>query len=246
MYFFLFDSFLQESKYRSELAKIEGRIASLGLTGRTEKITILKNIREAAERAIERGATTVVAVGNDQTITKILPAVASAKVTLGHIPIGTPHVVGDILGLPAGAAATDDLSRRIIAKIDLGRAGGHFFLLSATLPASVAISCDSAYTVTAIEPEAVIEAVNLGSDAYLGRPDDGRLEVVIHGSGKKRGLFGGRQSAASVFPVKHMKLAYAGPEAIITLDGTTVLKTPLTIEAVPQKLSVIVGSKRKF
>lgn len=247
MYFFIFDSFLQDSKYQGEVAHIEARIASLGLQGRTEKITILKNAKEAAERAVERGATTVVAVGNDQTVTKILPALASHHVTLGYIPLGQPTVIAQILGVRSGAAACEDISRRIIEKIDLGRAGGQYFLSAAEVPPATPMECDGKYTVTSTDAEARTMIVNLGSDEYLGCPDDGMLEVVLSGGTNRRSrFFGSHRNRPSVFPVKQVKIPYLGPSATIRLDGTSILKTPLTIEAVPQKLTVIVGAKRKF
>ena len=48
MYAYIFDSFLQERKYQHELGQIENRLATLGIQGKIEKMTILKNIQEAA------------------------------------------------------------------------------------------------------------------------------------------------------------------------------------------------------
>ncbi len=47
MYFYVFDSYVQDKKYQSDVARIEARLGALGISGRTEKLTILKNINDA-------------------------------------------------------------------------------------------------------------------------------------------------------------------------------------------------------
>ncbi|MBI3572719.1 MAG: hypothetical protein HY092_00790, partial [Candidatus Kerfeldbacteria bacterium] len=205
MYFYLFDSFLQESKYRHDLQKIENRLTTLGIQGRQEKMTILKNPLEATAQAIKRGATTIVAIGNDKTMTRILPVVLEHRVTLGCIPLGQPQTIAEFLGIPIGPDACDILSRRVIQNLDVGEADGHFFMLEATVPAAARVTCDSQYTVESTDPQARISISNLRPMTSRVHPNDGRLELVV--SAPTRSMFSRhRPSPMSVFPIRKAKI----------------------------------------
>lgn len=247
-YAYVVDVGLNDARYQAELTRIENRLANLGLSGRWEKMTILKNIQDATLSAIKRGATTVVVVGNDLTITKILPIVIEHKVTLGLIPLGPDQQIAEALGIPVGLAACDVLSRRIIARVDLGKANGYYFLLQLSAGAPASITCDNCYTVSSLDPHGQLEITNLRSDLGVGRPNDGRMELVVR-STPNRGFFGRSRptySDASVFPIKQAKIQSVGTPANLVLDGQTIVKAPITVQVAPGKLTVIVGPGRHF
>lgn len=245
MYFYIFDGFLQEPKYRTEITRIENRLATLGIQGRNEKITILKNIREATLEAMKRGAATVVAVGNDQTIGKILGEVIDQKAVLGLIPVGEPQMIATYFGISRGVAACDILSRRVIRKIDVGRANTHYFLLNAAIPFRTPVECDGKYTVEPNDDASAMSVVNLGTDGHPGNPEDGRLELTVTPP-TAHSLWRRSETAPSVFPIKQAKIAYRDQNDTVVLDGQTVVKCPVTIEVAPKRLSVIVGRERTF
>ena len=62
MYFYFYDTFVSDKKNEQLLGKIENRLIELGINGRTEKLTVLKNMKELIEDAIKKGAHTIVAV----------------------------------------------------------------------------------------------------------------------------------------------------------------------------------------
>lgn len=244
-YAYVVDAALNDARYQTELTRIENRLANLGLSGRWERMTILKNIQEAVSSAIKRGATTVVVIGNDQTITKVLPDVIGQKVTLAMIPLGPDQLIAEALGLPTGVAACDALSRRIIEHIDIGKANSNYFLLQLAADAATAITCDDAYTISSLDPDGRLEIANLRSDLGVGRPNDGRLELVVHPT-TNHGFFNRRMGGqASVFPITQAKIPSNAAGHLI-LDGQVVVKPPLTISVLPKKLAVIVGPNRKF
>ena len=141
MYAYIFDNFLQERKYQHDIGQIENRLSTLGIQGKIEKMTILKNIQEAARQAIKRGVDTLVVVGNDETVTKVLPQIIDTTVTLGIIPVGPHQTIAKILGVPSGLSACDVLSKRIIRKIDLGKANNAYFVFTLMAPAGVSADC---------------------------------------------------------------------------------------------------------
>lgn len=244
MYFYVFDGSLQQRKYAAEIARIETRLAALGLQGRQEKITILKNIQETVAEAIKRGATTVVAVGNDRTVSKILPQVVDHDLTLGLIPLGPEQTIADYLGIPHGVAACDVLSRRVIRRLDVGKANSQYFLLRLQAPARTTAVCDDTYSVESLDPQGTMAITNLGP--AVGSPDDGRLELVVQGSGAARWpLFRRSYNADSIFPIRRARLQCRTDETIL-LDGQIVVKTPTQVTVGSKKLEVIVGRHRHF
>ena len=128
MYFYLYDAFLRDKKYERTLAKIEGRLLELNILGKSEKLTLLKSMRDVVKNAIKRGAETIVVVGDDQTVSKIMTYVADEDIILGIIPIGHNTQLASSLGIPQGIAACDILSSRIVERIDLGKANDAFFV----------------------------------------------------------------------------------------------------------------------
>ncbi|MBI5466994.1 MAG: hypothetical protein HY975_02150 [Candidatus Kerfeldbacteria bacterium] len=245
MYFYVFDNFLQDRRYESDVAAVETRLAQLGIQGRSEKITILKNIQEAVTTAIKRGATTVVAVGNDSTVSKVLPQVVEHNVTLGLIPIGPEQTIAGYLGIPAGAKAAEVLSRRVIRRLDLGEANDQLFLLNLAAPAAAAVTCDNKYTVTSRDPDGQLVITNFNRGVGSGRPDDGRLELVVE-RGEQRG-WGNRRRGfqGSIFPFTKAKITCTGSPTVV-LDGQRAIKPPVLVTVVPHRLEVIVGPQRSF
>ncbi len=247
MYFYLYDSWVQDKKYQAEIIKVEARLNALGIKGRSEKITILKNIHEAIRDGLKRGATTVVIVGNDKTITTILPDVLNAQAAIGFIPFGEPQTIARFLGIPSGLAACDVLSRRVVAHVDVGQANNHYFLLSANVPVGARVQCDGEYTVSSINPADRMVIANLETSGGMSNPADGRLELKIGSPRKQRwGGFGRAGQPVSVFPIRRAKVTAAVGQAQLLLDGQVTVTTPLTVELAKKKLSIIVGRQRQF
>ena len=261
MYYYIYDSFLNDKKYISELHRIEARLMDLGINGRIEKLTLLKSLREIVEEAVKKGASTIVAVGNDETVSKIISFLPNLSVTLGIIPIGENNSIANILGLPQGAAACDTLSARITEKIDLGKANDSYFIASLEIPAQreVVIDCGN-YFVSPLSNSGLINICNIDNLAKnpqnegqprRSNPKDGILEAVIRESSSGHdglmSLFKKKQfTKDSVFPFKKIKIKCSKECLAVVADGQTTIKTPVTVEVAPKKLRVIVGKNRMF
>lgn len=247
MYFFLYDAFLREKKFEVTLARIESRLFDLGLQGKSEKLTILKSMKELVESAIKRGADTIVAVGNDQTMSKIIRIIADRDVILGFLPVGGRSVLADVLGIPQAEKACDVLSARIIERLDLGKANDAYFLsfLELTPSKELLIECDGNYH---IEPAGGEHSLSIFNFGHQGRdPRDGVLEAVVRPEEQgRRGLFRRETSAMSVFSFRTMRVKSLGKSVPAYADGQTVVKTPVTVSVVPGKVRIIVGKRRQF
>lgn len=253
MYLYVYDQFLQERRYESVLARIEARIQALSINGKIERLTVLKSLKELIRDGIKAGAKTVVAVGNDQTMSEVIRLTAGENVTLGYIPVGGSSPMATFLGIPTAEEACTVLSRRIIETIDLGKMNDQYFFSSVEIPAQhVTLECDGRYRVSSVDPGSRISLcnTNLLGERFRGRqwsnPKDGQLEAIVRGEKRSRfAFFGGRTTSDSVFPFRTATVNAPESTAVVA-DGHYVATTPVTIEIVPHKLRIIVGKERAF
>jgi YegS/Rv2252/BmrU family lipid kinase len=85
-----------------------------------------------AEEAVRAHVPLVIAAGGDGTINQVVQALAGHTTALGVLPTGTVNVWAREAGIPLHLAeAREVLLRGARRRIDLGRAGSHYFLLMA-------------------------------------------------------------------------------------------------------------------
>ncbi len=251
MYLYIYDSFLADKKYEAVLARIEARLLELNINGKIEKLTILKNLKEMVEDGVKKGVETLVVVGDDTTLGKVISYVAPyRKVIIGYIPIGPKSKIPPLLGIPAGENACDILSKRIIKKFDLGKVNEKYFLFSLAVAnrENVKIECDGKYSIQATSPTSSLKICNLGliDEETFFDPGDGRLEAVVMEENSGWRIFGSSFKKDSVFPLKKAKIKCETECVPLVIDGETIVKTPATVSIVPKRLSIIVGRERKI
>jgi diacylglycerol kinase family enzyme len=200
MYFYLYDSFLQDKKYNNTLTEIEARLIELGINGRIGKLNILKNIKELITDAVKRGAETITLVGDDKTVSNALNSIVSLdmsragnnRLILGLIPIGPGrNVLAHQLGIPEGIEACEVLSKRIKEQIDVAKINGNYFILylKSLSPYVKIVSYNGEYNITPLDLNTEVFVCNfLSPDLRLEvskhtsffNPQDGKLELVIN------------------------------------------------------------------
>lgn len=259
MYYYIYDASLNDKKYSSSIHRIENRLMQLGISGRIEKLSLLKSFKETVEDAVKKGAATVVAVGNDSTVSKIISVLPSLNITFGIIPVGPNNQIARILGIPEGEQACDVLSARITEKIDLGKANQSYFIGSLAIPQSKDIIVDCGdYNISASSNHSSLNIYNINTtekseygenQRYGSNPKDGLLEVVFESPKQSHGLrnfFKKEYSTKSIFPLKKLKIKCSANSLPVIVDGQVTFKTPVTVEVAPKKLKVIVGKNRMF
>ena len=252
MYFYIYDEFLQEKKYRAALNRVENRLTDLEMKHRTARLSILKNVKEMIGDEIKKGATTIVAVGDDSTVFKIINVLAfHPDITLGIIPIGPNNNIAKIFGIPPEEDACEILSSRIIKKLDLGKINHHHFISEVKLKGKgIKINCDDQFTVKP-EPDAAVNIYNFNFEepSAITNPQDGVLELFITGKAPsffKKKIKGKDKKDISLFSFKEAEITTEKEAALITIDHNHTIKTPAHVSIIPQKLRVIVGKKRMF
>ena len=261
MYYYLYDSFLNDKKYEKVLARIESRLTDLGINGKIGRLNILKNPNELVEDEIKSGAKTVVVVGNDKTVIQILNALAGNKAVLGFIPLGSDNKLSEVLGIPYGEEACDLLSARRVKKIDLGKANNQYFLSNLQIKSNkVELEFEKGYKVIPVKNNEItiynLAGPEIMSQSKFIKPQDGLLETLVEpqkvnlpkflnilSKPKKFKEVGKR----SIFPTKKLTIKSLDSEPVsVLLDGIKVLKTPVKVEVALKKLTVIVGKDRMF
>lgn len=249
MYFYLYDTVTRDRKFAREIARIEQRLQTLGIGGRSEKLTVLKSMKDAVDGALKRGVDSVIVIGNDGSFSKVIAHAADRDILLGYIPVGSGSRLASLLGIPGGANACDILSGRIVERLDVGKANATFFLSFLELEQSkdLVLEFDQSFRAEGLDGAHRITLYNISK---YGKPTDGMLEACIAPaveSGSRRMFQRGRTGGgASVIPFRSLRVKSAGASVTARADGQTVVKTPLTVAVAPKKLRVIVGKNRAF
>lgn len=262
MYFYFYDTFVNSNKYQTILSKIEIRLIDLGIHGKREHCSLLKNADELIRDGIKKGADNIIAVGNDETLIKVIHIVANYNVTVGFIPV-VESKFAKILGIPLGDKACDVLSRRIVEKVDLGKINNHYFFMSLRIPRKqILLECEGKYNVRIENECKKITLCNLGEISHktdkkdvirqeVHNITDGFLEVVIEHAPSKNSWFSRivsqkNKEKKTILPIKKAKIISEVETADIIADEDVVVKTPALVEIAPHTLPIIVGKDRMF
>jgi diacylglycerol kinase family enzyme len=248
VYYYVYDEFVQDPKWERELAAIETRLTDLGIAGKIARLALFRDPTELIRDEIRKGAKTIVAVGNDVTLRRVIDAAAEKPVALAIIPLGKEgNAIADLLGVPSGVAACDTLSARIIEEMDMGLVNGRRFMHSLLIEKAqgTEINCDGQYKISPLR-KASLEVRNLSlgdEDVRPAMPTDGRLEVVIRVP--ERSWFGKATVNASIVPVK--KAVIRSDQSIhLVADGEAFESQELQIKVIPRALRIITSKNRKF
>jgi len=254
-YVYLYDTFLQDKQYHGILESIERRLHDFEISGKIVRMTSFTNPRLLAEEEIKKGAKTIIMVGNDDTLVRVLLKAADLDVTFGFLPVGLKkNHFAKVLGLPLNEKACDVIAARKIEKLDYGVINQkNFFLCYLYIPeARVKISCDDNFALSSSKDKWEMAIANLlpppfASDKFVLHPQDGKMELYLRT--KTGGLFSHfvnkQEKKPSIFFFK--KLSIKSEKAMsVVADGRELHEVSLNIEVNKAKLALIVGKTRQF
>jgi len=274
MHVYIYDDYVNAKKYDTVLAQIETRITDLGLNGKIIRLDVMKNVAEAVASEIKRGAKTIIAVGNDQTINKIINSVAlfsirnqtEVDIPLGLITVGDKsNNIAPALGIEFGEKGCDALSARRIAKLDIGLAqvtnasgqiSNFHFISQANIACQETLleieplkkTAKSKFSIEVTDP-GEISIINLPTVADIpsevnANPQDGKLELYIKTKTPKKLSQLSSKTSQSVF--SSQKINVINEKRPLILDGSLKVDTPAEITVLSKKLNFIVGKERNF
>lgn len=143
MYYYIYDSFLNSSKYEKILDKINQELVSLQISGEIGRVSSLRRLEDLVFEALKKNCHTLVAIGNDETVNKIINILFKEEFfqkekfllpVLGIIPVGQKNSLASLLGISEDSAC-QILSARITRFFDLGRINSSFFICQAEIKA---------------------------------------------------------------------------------------------------------------
>ena len=180
---YVYDDFLGERKFERPLVDLEQKLNALGVFGHVARLALFRNARDLVTSLISKGVNTVVIVGNDRTLDKMMWFLPEMNVVIGYIPMSGPSEIATLLGIPVGVDAVDVVAGRFIENLDIGLIEDRYFLSEIALPATMAsIDIEGAYRLSTIHGGAISIRNLGGADAqgiHRADPKDGRLDVVI-------------------------------------------------------------------
>ena len=244
MHVYIYDDYLNKNKYNKIINRIEIRLTDLGLNGKIIRLGGIKNIKATIQNEVRLGAKTIIAVGNNQTINKIIGAIIDNNIysdfqkntLLGIIPVGDDNSIAHSFGIKNEVEACNILLARRVEKIDLGLAGQHYFLNQATIQSLGTTLKINDYSLE-ITNRGEVRIINLLSDPkekIKSNPHDGQLEVIVRT----------RQNDESFLTIR--KLILTNSEEKLLLDDVIEIATPVEISIMKDKVNIIVGKERLF
>ncbi len=238
-YAFVYDEALSERRFEREVAAIETRLTTLGVTGRTIKLAMFRSANETIESMVKHGVTTVVVVGNDRTLDALMWFLPAMNVVLGYLPILGPSRIAKPLGIPLGVSACDVLAARLIETIDVGLCDGRFFLGEAGIKnTSASITVDGRFSLTPIGGGS-ITVRNLYADAK-----DGALEITVRPA-TNRSRFRARVAQETRILMRQGEIVSPTP-IDLHVDEHCVNGLRFQLGIAPRKLKVIAGRSRQL
>lgn len=247
-YYYVYDEFVQERKFEREVANAENRLTDLGIQGKIARLALFRDPVEMIKDELRKGVKTVIAVGNDVTLRKVIQAAAGTDATIGIIPIGKEdNEIANMLGVPHGAAACDTISARIVEEMDLGIMNSGRFLHRVVfpLPAGATVACDNQFSLH-VPKDSVISVRNLAEEeegVAMAHPADGRLELVIRNP--EKGWFGKKEWQTSFLKFEEITVM-CDRVMKADVDGEMFEGEELRFSVVPKQIRMITGRGRQF
>lgn len=243
---YIYDDFLNKSRYRRAINRVEIRLTDLGLNGKIIRLGAIKNVKEAIQAEIKNGIKNIIAVGNNETANKVISAMIANKaygffqkdILFSIIPIGDNNSIAASFGIKKDEDACNILLARRIKPIDIGLAGNNIFLNKAELFSdSAKIEIDEDYTLE-LTKKTTVKIINLNDNPDLifkerVDPCDNHLNLIINGKGIDNTF------------ITSNNIKISGPGELL-LDESVSIPLPAEIGIISEKINIIVGKDRSF
>lgn len=204
MHYYIIDQgHLPIDKFEKLQTETQGLLAEFKVAGETARVTPLRTVQDLVDTASQRGATTLVACGSDDTFNQMLAALKGRDFVLGFIPFDENSVLAKILGVNNVFNGIKTIAARRIEKIDLAKISGNYFIsylefgvmshqlksaglwqslkLLSSEAKSFTIRVDNSYTITISGQGGLVANIRSSShkNEKIANPTDGNLDLLI-------------------------------------------------------------------
>ena len=243
MYFYIYDDFVSTPKLHVTLSGIEAKLALLEIKGPVSRLHTLTNIKEVVRRAIIRGATTIVVVGDDRILLKVLNVLPDKNIAIGLIPLGPQLTLAKKLNISDVKSGIEAVAGRKLVTINTGMVNKRIFLQKVDITAgSFTAILDGSLTVKADHEQSLITVMNpqLTSDPK----STPTLEVRLMPLKGRWSLGRVKAEQISKLNFKKLKLKSQTFMKIVIDDAENTESKIATIDIVKNAAKLIVGRER--
>ena len=123
--------FNPEAKRAQKLKdKIKATIDDLGLSGEFVAVMKKDDLKTIVPEAIDRGYETIVTIGGDGMINRVIPYIMNTEVSLGIIPIGETNFLANIIGIKSWKQGCESLIKSKTIPLGIGIVNDRLFVSS--------------------------------------------------------------------------------------------------------------------
>ena len=246
MYHYIYDSFLSHKRYQETLARIETKATLLDIKGPITRLHPLTKMSEAVKRALTRGATTIVAVGDDHTFLELLNTVPNKKTVCGYVFIGTGEKeIAKVLNLIGPDESIEAIAGRKLATISAGLINNKLFLEKVTIETKdFTAVIDDQVSLKVSYPRSIFTITNPNLTAHASQNAnflDMRIMPI-----KKR-VFSGdvrERDKESRFLIEKVIIKSQEPMVMTIDSGKETQETVITAGVAPKAATIIVGREK--
>jgi len=227
-------------------------LTDFGIAGKIIRLQNFTNAEAVIEEEKNKGASTIVIVGNDATFGHVLSRAATCDILFGFLPIGQDNSIAEVLGIPVGVEACNVLSKRRKVKLDVGWFNNRYFVSQLHIPPSdIAVEYDEKFKVSAKNKMELV-VCNLqpftwkgkGKKDFVIHPQDGKLEAFLRPVAG-RGIIREKFEEPSLFPFEEMIVSSRKP-FVVEADGKQSKETKIKIKLAKKRIEMVVGKERQF
>ena len=243
MNLYIYDDYLK--KYKKSITNLEIELHKLNLNGKIVYLENIKNINSLITDEINNGAKTIVAVGNNTTINKIINAASEISddslknIAFGIIPVGDNNSIAEACGIKNERIAPEIVLARRIESINIAKANDNYFLSEAYIEAKDTILNIAGFSIDPIK-NGDIRIINLLTEKCSTKninysPKDNILNIYIKSKTKTE----------SFLPTTSVNIV-SNDNKKVTIDRSVELETPVNISILNKNINFIVGKERNF
>ena len=243
MYFYIYDDFIATPKLQVKLADVESKLALLGIKGPVSRLHKLTNIKEVMRRAVVRGATTIIVVGDDRSLLKVLNALPDKKIVIGLIAMGPQVTLARRLNVETVKAGIEAAAARKLITINTGTINTHVFLKTVEITTGTFTAIlDDTLTIKSDHDQSVVTVANMQL-AF----DSDRVSLLEAELMPIKGRWSvGKVRQEQISKLNFKKLVIKSQSQITAvIDGAeTIQDKMITIDTLPNAAKLIVGRER--
>lgn len=234
MYYYILES-AQSRAVRQQYQRLRDILTNLGIVGEIVVASPARTPEELTVMGIEKGYSTIVAVGGDYHINAVAASLIGRSV-LGIIPINAGREITELIGVSELRGAAESLKHRRLSEVST-------VLIEPDIPIFLQARIYSAKLAKiSLVIDNKLRAYTYFNELIVNRA----LEIFLaseHRVEKKKlwGIFtvgGDVIRSESLFHARSLKIV-TDPELTMTIAGQQIATTPLQLRLVPNSLKII-------